>query len=652
MCLAIKYSHDNKIIHRDIKTTNIFLDEFDNIKLGDFGTATNLLFTGQNFINFAGTPLYVSPEIINGIPYSYKADIWALGVVCYEILTGNSPFYETNFSGLLTKICCSEPAPILNDFSLEVKNFTFSLLNKNHEQRPNINQIFKDEYIMQNLEKFSDEKKQLYSMTTLPDFQLTEVQLEKEFKSMKSLRYSEFFEGNANNSKAFSPARKNIELIDIIGSSLFFKNGGTKGLSSQVSIDEIENHESIILENSSDNDISSKVRKNNSTEAGMGFLALFQNSHLSENNFKLGDLSKLTQYENSNTIMRSHNQTQNTASNMINGSNFSDDLSLNMCLNSQVADIKTNSINIKKSEVQTASKFKDFTSGGEKLVKSEYAHKTQGQPLKASKMKIVSTFKPKVSTVTTKNEKTEKKPLRDDVMDNQIGIDKNKAERAVQKTSKLLGVPSNALGSTKNTLKNEYISKPGVTKTINGVRLSNSNKIVNSLKTSDKIQTKSPISTPNTKLLYPSNYHNQKKETATSIATTKKRLPSDYFGEFSASNFTDTKTIKKKSSNASSSLNKTSLKQLNVSKQLKDPKSLTKNTSEFANLLSAEIRTFIMNYGCLEVEGLLQNKQNLKEIFEVAGHGAFNNEEEVDLLYQSVKTNLDTVKAQFMNLNA
>jgi len=164
------------------------------------------LFTGQNFINFAGTPLYVSPEIINGIPYSYKADIWAFGIVCYELLSGRPPFFDTNFSGLLTKICCQNPDPIDGAYSQDLIEFIYWLLSKNHEQRPTICQVFKHEFTVKNLERFTDEKKQLISMTTLPDFKLTEGQLQKEFTSMKTLRYSEFFDNREMEArKASSP---------------------------------------------------------------------------------------------------------------------------------------------------------------------------------------------------------------------------------------------------------------------------------------------------------------------------------------------------------------------------------------------------------------------------------------------------------------
>ncbi len=644
MCLAIKYAHDNKIIHRDIKTTNIFLDEFDNIKLGDFGTATNLLFTGQNFINFAGTPLYVSPEIINGIPYSYKADIWALGVVCYEILTGNSPFYDTNFAGLLTKICCSQPAPIENDFSFNLKEFTFSLLNKNHEHRPNINQIFKGQFILCNLEKFSDEKMQLNSMTTLPDFKLTEVQLEKEFKSMKSLRYSEFFEGPSNGSKAYSPEKK-IELIDIIGSSLFFKNGVGKGLSSQASIGEIENHESLVIDDLPENLITSKICSNHNHRSGMEFLNIFQNSNLSEHCFKLGDLSQLLQVDNSNSVVRANNATQHTGSNLIDNSNISEELSVQMFRETQNLDIKTQSLGIKISETQSVSKFKNYTNGSEKLVRSEFTQKGQINSIKPSKMKIVSTFQPQISGKCVKVLKSEEKPIKSAFANCQPSQIRSKIDNRGKKN---IDFDYKVIRSTKNTIKNDYISKNGVPK--NPDRISKAYK--GSLASvNDKLQRNPLCMNSNAKISYSMSSKDDKYEIPNSIKTLKKHLPSDLRGEFTASNITDNKTKKAQKSRAGLIPSKTSTKTSDVTKLSKVVKPLAKSNSKFVKSLTNEIRKFIMNYGCLEVEGLLQNKQSLKELFQLTGHGSLDNEDDFEILCQVVKSSLDTIRSQFMSIN-
>lgn len=87
ICLAIKYIHDKKILHRDLKTQNIFLTKSNHIKLGDFGIARVLQNTCDCAQTQIGTPFYISPEICNSEAYNQKSDIWSLGCVLYELAT-------------------------------------------------------------------------------------------------------------------------------------------------------------------------------------------------------------------------------------------------------------------------------------------------------------------------------------------------------------------------------------------------------------------------------------------------------------------------------------------------------------------------------------------------------------------------------------
>ena len=79
MALAIKHIHDHKILHRDLKTQNIFMNKSGQIKLGDFGIARVLQHTSDCAKTAIGTPYYLSPEICQEIPYNQKSDVWSLG---------------------------------------------------------------------------------------------------------------------------------------------------------------------------------------------------------------------------------------------------------------------------------------------------------------------------------------------------------------------------------------------------------------------------------------------------------------------------------------------------------------------------------------------------------------------------------------------
>jgi len=87
MCLGIQYLHANRILHRDIKTINMFLTKNDNIKIGDLGVARELNQTANMAHTVVGTPYYLSPELCEEKPYNNKSDIWSLGCVLYELCT-------------------------------------------------------------------------------------------------------------------------------------------------------------------------------------------------------------------------------------------------------------------------------------------------------------------------------------------------------------------------------------------------------------------------------------------------------------------------------------------------------------------------------------------------------------------------------------
>ena len=102
-CFGVEYLHNNNIIHRDLKSANIFLDENDKIVIGDFGISKVLYendFTNTNI----GTPYYMSPEIFNKKLYSKDVDIWALGCFLYELITFEPPFTAKSLYNLIKKI--------------------------------------------------------------------------------------------------------------------------------------------------------------------------------------------------------------------------------------------------------------------------------------------------------------------------------------------------------------------------------------------------------------------------------------------------------------------------------------------------------------------------------------------------------------------
>lgn len=103
--LAIRYLHSNGFIHRDLKPSNILFDADGYIKLTDFGFVKEKMFDSfAKTSTFCGTPLYSAPEIILGKKYSRSVDWWAFGIIVYEMVFCNVPFYSENLENLYSKI--------------------------------------------------------------------------------------------------------------------------------------------------------------------------------------------------------------------------------------------------------------------------------------------------------------------------------------------------------------------------------------------------------------------------------------------------------------------------------------------------------------------------------------------------------------------
>ena len=105
--------HNRKILHRDLKVQNIFMTDDDTLKIGDLGISKQMTHTTQMAETpMIGTPLYLSPEIINSLPYSFKSDIWALGCILYQLCTLKVPFDAPNLPALSLMVVGQDPKPI------------------------------------------------------------------------------------------------------------------------------------------------------------------------------------------------------------------------------------------------------------------------------------------------------------------------------------------------------------------------------------------------------------------------------------------------------------------------------------------------------------------------------------------------------------
>ena len=101
--LGLAALHEKNIIHRDLKTLNIFLTKRDHVKIGDLG-CSKITEKGGFVSNLVGTPFYLSPEVCEDKPYNSKSDIWSLGIILYEICALRHPFHAETPPELMVKI--------------------------------------------------------------------------------------------------------------------------------------------------------------------------------------------------------------------------------------------------------------------------------------------------------------------------------------------------------------------------------------------------------------------------------------------------------------------------------------------------------------------------------------------------------------------
>ena len=143
--LALEFLHKRRIIYRDLKPENILLDTEGHVKITDFGLAKELRGDrGQARTNtFCGTDEYLAPEIILNEPYDESVDLWALGILIFEMLTGWAPWQDANRKALFDKIV-REPLDLSHkNLSANAKDLLSKMLMKRTQSRIKLPEIKK-----------------------------------------------------------------------------------------------------------------------------------------------------------------------------------------------------------------------------------------------------------------------------------------------------------------------------------------------------------------------------------------------------------------------------------------------------------------------------------------------------------------------------
>ena len=139
--LGLQHIHSHRILHRDVKTMNIFLTRKDEVKVGDLGVAKVLSNTMDMASTMVGTPYYLSPELCEGKPYNDKSDVWSLGCVLYELCTMRHPFDAQNQGALIIKIIRGKYPALSSRFSSPLAQLLDVCLERDTRRRPDATQL-------------------------------------------------------------------------------------------------------------------------------------------------------------------------------------------------------------------------------------------------------------------------------------------------------------------------------------------------------------------------------------------------------------------------------------------------------------------------------------------------------------------------------
>lgn len=147
LAAALQHAHEKKVIHRDIKPENLLIGYHGELKIADFGWAVHAPNSRRE--TMCGTLDYLAPEIVKSQPYNYMVDLWTVGVLVFELLTGRAPFHDGNREVTRKRIVtASFQFPEDVTLSSEAKDVIKRLLRKQPEERMSLAELVKHPWML------------------------------------------------------------------------------------------------------------------------------------------------------------------------------------------------------------------------------------------------------------------------------------------------------------------------------------------------------------------------------------------------------------------------------------------------------------------------------------------------------------------------
>ena len=265
--------HEYKILHRDLKSANVFLFRDGSAKLGDLNVS-KITYRGLGCTQ-TGTPYYASPEVWKDNPYDLKSDIWSLGCITYEMCMLKTPFRANNMEGLFKKIIKGDYPRLIRKYSDDL-NYVISTMLKVHPiDRPTTNEILKFDEVQKKIMEY-DIFKKIFS--------------ESFMKSTSSNFIKSKIEGNENEMKVV------IDTIQIPNKLKLLNNNLPKAR-----YDSENNEKNDLVNNNSnnnnnDNNINNKNNNSNNNNINRSIDSTLENEKEMSNKKKNNDSKKSLKY--------------------------------------------------------------------------------------------------------------------------------------------------------------------------------------------------------------------------------------------------------------------------------------------------------------------------------------------------------------------